>query len=373
MFSNDVALGIGGSFDHQISAGVTLLLAYRAAKATAKVDDVETDATATASTARAWVIPYVEIAPANEGPVRPFLSLHAGLGSTSALDDTGKLRSGIGGVVGLGGGIHYFVNEYVSIDPHIRGWYHGGSAGDVSVTGWTFAGVLGVSAWFGEVKRSPVSEGEPTAEVATEPQYVAPSSVDVVPSAPQRARIEGQARERIVLGDAWIELFVTRQQPDTVVLTLNRPKAATQSQSLSCGRVSVVSGATNTALETYGFRDTGGEDAREQVTTNVPIAALRSLVDEGQRLTTFDACGQRHYLTLPQRNGLRAFIEQRDALVPPPLTPPPPTPPAPEPEPATTITPTEATPATATGTAPETPNEAPAVTTPTRSAEPVAP
>lgn len=312
LFSNEVALGIGGSANDWFNAGLTVLLSYQSINSKTEVGGRRTPDMATSDTTTSrstvWIVPYMEFVPRQLGPIRPFVGFHAGVGTTSASDDTAKVHTGIAGTVALSGGLHFFVNEYVSIDPYARAGYHGGTAGDVSVTGWTFVGVLGVSAWFGPAQQQqsevPTPAPEPTAPEA--------------PSEPPPAEIPTEARARLELGTARVELFVTRPQPDTVALTLSRPTT----QALHCGRLTLIAGERRTDLATHSYREVEGE-GRAQVTTDVPIGALRSLIDEGQVLTAIDACNQRHYITLPQRNGLRAFIEQRDAMIPPPTQPPP--------------------------------------------------
>ena len=320
-FPSGMALGIGGSPSNNFNLGVNVLLAI--ASTTTKVvgDDAPTgvEPTETEQT-NISLLGYGEYIFDGEA-TRGFVGFNLGVGTATATDDEGESVSGTVGVIGASAGAHYFLNQYVSLDPQVRFLYSSGTVEDIDVSGWSLAFVLGLSAWLGNTASAESELGGSRSGAAAEGDVWAtrrPAS-----SRPAGILTTGDAttvRAAIDIGTTRVHVMGDAAHPDLVVLRFARVVPAHRAPTIRCESWFAVSGDSRVEVPGAVYKSKpSGPGIEESLKSHVPLAALQSLVpaDAGYGPVTgaFEVCGETIALTLSTRTHLVAFLQRFERML----------------------------------------------------------
>lgn len=351
-----LAMGIGGAVNNHVNLGINTQLSIVSSSS-----KVEGGATTDSDLTRIALMPYVEYVFGETDAARGFIGLHGGLTSVAAAVDMGGSATGSALAVGVDAGLHYFLNEHVSLDPQVSLRYTAGSVEDVSITATTFLVSIGLSAWIG----SSTADDDQSATGAT----TSDGDVWARPRAQRRPRQAASDSRGIavmsvtVVNGVRVDLMGDAGHPDVIAMRFQRMTPAHRAPTLRCETWAIVNGDSRTEVSGAVYKgEPAGPGVQESLKSHVPTTALRALAPNGtaygQSAAAFDVCGLRLDLNISNRADLITFFRRFDKMLQLNGAPS-------EPTPAETPTTQEApTPATAapTETPAATPTETPAAT-----------
>lgn len=321
-FPSGVALGIGGAPSNNFNIGVNVLLAI--ASTTSKVvgDDAPSDVEPTESDqTNISLLGYGEYVSGGEA-ARGFVGLNLGVGTATVTKNDGESASGAVVTVGASAGAHYFLNQYVSLDPQVRFLYSRGDVASVEVSGFSLAFVLGFSAWLGNTAST---ESEDTRGTGSR----GGAEGDVwatrrpAPSRPAGILTTGNAttvRAAIDIGTTRVHLMGDASHPDLLVVRFARVVPAHRAPTIRCESWFAVSGDTRVEVPGAVYKGTpSGPGIEESLKSHVPLAVLQNLApaDAGYGPVTgaFEVCGETIALTLSSRTHLVTFLQRFEKML----------------------------------------------------------
>lgn len=268
-----------------------------------------------------WQIgPTLELRFVSEGAVRPFG--RAGLylsGSNLQMGDEDAVKSKFFGFQ-IGGGVHIFPHERVSIDPQLEFNYRT-LLGEGNATRWTFGLLVGITTWLGEPSEDAISTADADATQATgqdtQATYQAPE-VAVSPVISFAREGERKVGVRLVLESGGLEQTFTFVPTESASSTRVDVRNTRQNARLgTCNLYTVGNGSDLLSEPFVTGSDYNGRSA--MLPMNEFMQATQGRVVSGR------VCGRSWRPTPQEQAAIRSFLEEawqirevRDSIVPTP-------------------------------------------------------
>lgn len=320
-FPSGMALGIGGSPSNNFNVGVNVLLAIASTTSELVGDDAPSDAAPTETDqTNISLLGYGEYI-FNGEATRGFVGLNLGVGTATATNDDGESASGTVGVIGASAGAHYFLNQYVSLDPQIRFLYNAGKVESIDVSGFSVAFVLGLSAWLGNTaSTADDSTGSGSGAASEGDAWATRRPAPSRPAAPLTTGNATTVRAAIDIGTTRIHVMGTADHPDVIVLRFVRMTPAHRAPTIRCDSWFAVSADTRTEVPGAVYKGApSGPGIEESLKSHVPLSVLQTLAPAnagyGPVAGAFDVCGETIALTISSRTHLVTFLQRFEKML----------------------------------------------------------